>query len=162
VRFALAVVYCKMGLTSRESEKLESQFKKAPDRWELVLDRNKHPDICPVKFCSTLAPKSYSSNKQDGFICSGCKMRLWRKNNPLQSAYASLKNTAAAAGNEFDLTFSQFKLWCLKVDYLTEKRKNPGRRVSIKRIDLNLGFEEGNLRLRVAAKRATGGRPGSG
>lgn len=137
-----------MGFANRKTEKIGNQIVKIENLWELVLDENKHADLCPVKFCNQPSPRSYGVSSKTGGICSGCKMRLWRKNNPISNAYSRLRQAAKRRGKDFNLTLSEFEDWCFRVNYLQKQEQSP-HRVYIRRINLNLGFQEGNLKLVV-------------
>lgn len=49
----------------------------------------------------------------------------WRKKNPLRSAYNDLKSNSKKRGKQFELTFDQFKEFCIECTliYKNGKRK---------------------------------------
>jgi hypothetical protein len=127
-------------------ENLDGMFEFVGDRWCLVRAKNKHPDLCATKFCRNPSPRAYSSDSKAGRTCSKCKMRLWRANNPVQAAYANLKNNASRRGISFKLTLEQFAEWVAGTDYL-QNRGRTAESLTVDRIDAERGYELGNLQI---------------
>jgi hypothetical protein len=73
-------------------------------------------------------------------------MRLWRANNPVQAAYANLKNNASRRSISFKLTLEQFAEWVAGTDYL-QNRGRTAESLTVDRIDAERGYELGNLQI---------------
>ena len=79
-------------------------------------------------------------------ICPTCKTRLWRKKNPMKAAYGALRDNARRRGKQFELTFEQFKQFCVKTSYM--KKKGITRTCyHIDRIREEEGYTIGNIQL---------------
>lgn len=70
----------------------------------------KHPSKCRVKFCRR--PHSKKSP-----LCSRCKMRIWRANNPEHALLAWVKDRAVRDHREFDITLDWFRAFLLENHY---------------------------------------------
>lgn len=51
-------------------------------QFRLVMAASKSVFLCPVVNCNNPNPKFVDGKAQTGHVCSKCKMRLWRANNP--------------------------------------------------------------------------------
>ena len=65
--------------------------------------------ICTVRFCN---------NKTKGSLCSTCRCRKSRIEDPVRYAYNNLKNRANQRSVLFTITLEQFRDWCTKVTYI--------------------------------------------
>jgi hypothetical protein len=70
--------------------------------------------------------------------------KAWKKANPLRYAYQSLKDNAKRRGKAFELTFEQFKDFCIKSEYGT-KRGRFANSFHIDRRDENGGYTIDNI-----------------
>lgn len=93
---------------------------------------------CLTKFCTRCPSR--------GRFCFTCISRRSRAANPVKWSYWNLKANAKRRGKEFDLTFEQFKQFCLETNYIAGK----GRTLlsySIDRIDNTKGYTVDNIRV---------------
>lgn len=81
-----------------------------------------------------------------GKKCGYCRLKKWRKDNPIKYAYSNLKNNAKQRGKFFDLTFEQFKKFAIKTEYIKKAgiKKNA---YHIDRIDEYGGYTVDNIQL---------------
>lgn len=79
-------------------------------------------------------------------ICYSCRYKSYKERNPYRLAYTRLRGHAKARGKEFDLTFEQFKAFCINSNYLNCKgvRKES---YHIDRIDETKGYTVDNIQL---------------
>jgi len=91
------------------------------------------------KYCNNISAKNRNE-------CNTCKNRKYAKKNPLKYSYNSLKNNSKRRGKTFDLTFEQFKEFCIETEYLNKKGiyKNS---YHIDRIDESKGYSIDNIQL---------------
>jgi hypothetical protein len=66
-------------------------------------------------------------------------------------AYDALKHNAKRRGKPFDLTFEQFKKFCVKTNYMQGKGRTKDS-YSIDRIKEHLGYIEGNIQVLPVGK----------
>jgi hypothetical protein len=70
--------------------------------------------------------------------------RAWRAAQPMRAAYADLRDSAAARGIEFSLSFEDFERFAIASDYL--RRKGPfADSLTVDRIDNLQGYVPGNI-----------------
>lgn len=127
-------------------ENLSGMFEHDGAKWVLVRAKNKHPDLCQVRHCRNPAPRAYDPDPKAGAICSKCKMRAWRANNPVRDAYANIKNSAHRRGITFRLTLQEFSEWVVATDYLQHRGRTAGS-LTVDRIDSERGYELDNLQI---------------
>jgi len=72
--------------------------------------------------------------------------RAWKKANPLRYAYQSLKDNAKRRGKEFDISFDQFKDFCIKTAYIQNRGRLAGS-FHIDRIDETGGYTLDNIQV---------------
>ena len=68
---------------------------------------------CKTKFCRNEAVK--------GNYCNTCKIRKYRKKNPIKASFYALKANAKRRGKIFLLTFDQFEKFAIDTDYYKKK-----------------------------------------
>lgn len=79
-------------------------------------------------------------------ICLNCKNIRYRNKYPIKAAYYSLKGHAKSRGKVFELTYEQFKHFCVETDYINKKgRTKNGYHVD--RIDESKGYTIDNMQL---------------
>lgn len=76
--------------------------------------------------------------------CSACNMKAWRTSHPLEARFAWVKESARRRGVAFKLTLPEFGAFCDETGYLDSVGVNCA---SIDRIDLEHGYEVGNIRI---------------
>ena len=95
-----------------------------------------------IRYCDNCGNKARKGRRK----CNTCISREWRKNNPIKAAYHNLKSNAKRRGKDFDLTFEQFKLFVIKMDYIRLKGIK-AECYHIDRIDENKGYSIDNIQL---------------
>ena len=79
-------------------------------------------------------------------LCSACKSRKYRQNNPIKATFYIKKWNAKLKGKDFDLTFEQFEYFAIKSQYC--KKKGIFRdSFHLDRIREEIGYVCGNLQL---------------
>lgn len=78
--------------------------------------------------------------------CGTCRSKEYRKNNPLQSAYITLRYNAKRRGKAFDLTFEEFKEFAIATDYIIKKGKQK-LSYTIDRIHDTEGYTRDNIQV---------------
>lgn len=87
------------------------------------------------------------NNKADrGNYCYKCISRKRAKAHPMKYTYNNLKNNARNRGKEFNLTFQQFKDFCIKTDYMQNKGITKTS-YHIDRIDETKGYTIDNIQV---------------
>ena len=79
-------------------------------------------------------------------ICCSCRYIQKKTNNPILTAFTSLRNHAKERGKEFTLTIEDFTEFCVKSNYINKKgiAKNS---YHIDRIKETEGYVKGNIQL---------------
>lgn len=86
-----------------------------------------------------------SRAKRSG-LCWPCYNKRTKKRNPVSFAYHILKANAKRRGKTFTLTVEQFKMFCIKTNYLKGKgRSSEG--YTIDRIDESKGYSIDNIQV---------------
>lgn len=93
---------------------------------------------CKTQFCRRTAGR--------GYYCFTCISRRSRAANPMKWSYWNLKSNSKRRGKEFDLTFDEFKAFCLATNYIAGKGKTL-LSYSIDRIDNTKGYTKDNIRV---------------
>ncbi len=76
----------------------------------MELRKNIKPGICAAKYCN---------HKVNGTrLCSTCRSKKCRENDPVKYAFTALKNNAKRRNILFTITLEQFREWCSKVIYI--------------------------------------------
>jgi hypothetical protein len=86
----------------------------------------------------------YCKNKAY-FLCSTCRCRKTRIEDPERYNYNNIKNRAKQRGIDFTITLDQFRKFCYKVNYSGYAAGKATDSRSIDRIDNTKGYIEGNL-----------------
>lgn len=94
---------------------------------------------CTTKRCTNRA-------RAGGKTCDKCRMRKYRENNPVRSAYQTLKDHAAARNVEFSISFEYFTRFVKKYKYIQNKGLSKDS-YTVERIDPRIGYVEGNLKV---------------
>ena len=94
---------------------------------------------CETKRCTN--PKT-----KKGSYCAKCSMRKWRANNPLKSAYFTLRDNAKRRKKEFTITFEEFKKFCYETQVLAGRGRSKDS-YHIDRIDDNKGYSYDNIQV---------------
>jgi len=79
-----------------------------------------------------------------GRICNTCKMKKYRKNNPIKAAYFNLRCNAKRRGKKFDLSFEEFKTFAIETKYY-KKKGIFSTSLHIDRIDETKGYSIDNI-----------------
>ncbi len=90
-------------------------------------------------------------------LCPNHYQQDWRKKNPINYAYHTLKENAKRRDKEFYLTYGQFRNFCSETGYIEMKGKN-GTSFSIDRIDPEQGYHINNIRVLTLSANGTLGR----
>ena len=72
-------------------------------------------------------------------------MRLWRKENPIKSAYINLKSNAKKRKKSFELSYQEFTEFCRNTEYIYGKGRNRTN-LHIDRNDETKGYTKDNIR----------------
>lgn len=83
--------------------------------------------------------------------CSKCKKREYRAKHPMRTAFQNLRSNAKRRGKAFELTYNEFKEFCIECDYIN----NRGRKSSsyhIDRIDPSKGYTKDNIQVLTNAQ----------
>ena len=84
--------------------------------------------------------------KSRGAVCSTCRSRVSRLNNPVRYAYLKLKDSAKRRNIVFAITLDWFKVFCKDTGYMERKGKMFNK-YTVDRIKNDKGYEPGNLQL---------------
>lgn len=94
-----------------------------------------------IKKCSNCKRRQRAKNRT---ICECCRSRKRRAADPLKAAYGDLKSNAKRRGKPFTITFSYFKLFCHRTDYIKGKGRFADN-YTVDRIIEELGYVPGNI-----------------
>ena len=83
--------------------------------------------------------------RKHGRDCNKCRMREWRKRNPMRAAYNTCRSKAKRRGLTWCLPFWYFEHFANQCDYLKNKG-NFSHCITIDRINNRLGYVPGNIR----------------
>jgi len=99
----------------------------------------KRKELCVTKYCR-------NERRGKRRVCHKCERRKVRAKNPTRYSFETLRGHSRTRGIFFNLTYDQFKTFCLETGYL--KTKGPGADdMTIDRIDSSKGYEYGNIQL---------------
>lgn len=96
------------------------------------------PKNCLTKFCKRIAVR--------GRFCFTCTSRRSRAANPMKWSYWNLKANSKRRGKDFQLTFEEFKEFCVATNYIAGKGRTL-LQYSIDRIDNTKGYTKDNIRV---------------
>lgn len=88
----------------------------------------------------------YCRHEVSGGYCSTCRVKKWRKKNPVKYAYHNLKTSARNRNILFTITFEDFKEWCTKVNYIGRKGKG-AEHYTVDRIHNDMGYHLDNIQI---------------
>ena len=93
---------------------------------------------CQIKYCKNSAPKGRKK-------CSKCRNREYKEQHPFKYYYNKAKQNAKRRKIPFTLTHEEYKqIW---LDSGKWQKKLNGSNYSMDRINVNLGYEPGNIRI---------------
>jgi hypothetical protein len=92
---------------------------------------------CAVKHCT---------KKCKGQLCSTCRCRKSRIEDPERYAFNNLKNRAKQRGLPFTITLDQFREWCVKVQYIGFKGRSSDS-FTIDRKHNDIGYHIDNIQV---------------
>lgn len=95
--------------------------------------------LCSTKFCRNKRGKDHK-------ICSKCRLRKWRKENPIKAILAHLKWSAKKRHIPFSLTLSQLKDLLFGESYQKDKGLL-AQNLTIDRKDSTEGYHIDNLQV---------------
>ena len=94
---------------------------------------------CLTEKCNkTRAPK----NK----YCHSCIKRKYAEKHPMRYCYNNLKQNSKRRGKSFNLTFEDFKQFCIETEYMQNKGKKK-KSYHIDRIDETKGYTKDNIQV---------------
>ena len=96
------------------------------------------------------SPNCLNDAAPENTFCYKCILRKWRANNPVRTAYNTLRDNAKRRGKVFTLTFEYFEEFCRANNYV-ERRGNGSEDLTIDRIDPHRGYEPGNIQVLTRA-----------
>lgn len=123
-------------------------FDEANAKWEISCKREKSTGRCCAPWCRNPPYCFYppSGNLFTDRFCSKCRSRKWRANNPIRYAFSAIKGSAKKRNISFDIKFEEFKDWCEKTGYASNK--GIARLTDhCDRIDDDLGYEINNIQI---------------
>lgn len=94
----------------------------------------------PCKYCG------YDKVIKGRRVCYSCEYKARKLRNPYRLSYTRLRGHAKARGKVFDLTFEQFKAFCIESNYLNCKGIEK-HSYHIDRIDETKGYTIDNIQL---------------
>ena len=92
-----------------------------------------------------ISPRCRNDAPAVGFVCHKCRQAKWRRNNPLRSAFATLRDHARGRGIVFKLTFKHFRKVAIRAGYV--QGLNGAHGLSVDRRRDELGYVNGNIRI---------------
>lgn len=104
---------------------------------------------CDVKYCRGILSRSAIAHRDR--TCSKCKMRRWRANNTLPKILADLRWRSTEKQVPFDLTM-EYMLTLEGIDDYIAKRGVSTTSLHLDRIQTELGYTIGNVRVLLAGK----------
>lgn len=116
---------------------------------ELAKDKPRH--LCRVKFCRKKSIGATTGNPQHGRLCYKHKDQLYRERNPEKHLFNNLRKSAKRRGIEFVLTFAEFLAFSKDKGYLDKHGKGKDD-LAIDRLDVNKGYELGNIQVITASE----------
>lgn len=116
-------------------------------KYENLSNMKTKKGLCAVKFCRGKKPKK-------GRICHKCRHRKHKLKDPISYAYNALRQNAKRRGHSFGITLEYFRGFCKETDYINKKGRHKTS-LSIDRINPNLGYIEGNLRVLTLSDNAS-------
>jgi hypothetical protein len=111
----------------------------------LTFRKNIKKGFCSVAFCK---------NKCKGKICSTCRCRKSRIEDPVRYAFNNLRNRAKQRGLLFTITLEQFRGWCSKVKYIGFAGRS-SESYTIDRKHNDLGYHIDNIQVMTKGKNIT-------
>jgi len=78
--------------------------------FDTVKKGTKNSSLCCVRFCRSRRAGRHR-------LCNGHRMAKWRAENPINSQFNTLRDSARKRRIEFSLTFEQFKSLCEATNY---------------------------------------------
>jgi hypothetical protein len=90
-------------------------------------------------------PRCRNPRKSDRLRCSKCHQRRFRAQHREAAAFATLRDHARARGIAFTISFSTFRAFARRTEYLTRTGNTAGA-LTVDRIDNLSGYVPGNIR----------------
>lgn len=101
--------------------------------------KKKPGHLCPVSRCR----RNKGQNKK---LCHRHHAQNQKENNLVGYTYCQLKQNAKRRNKVFTITVEDFREFCTKTNYLYLKGRTKNK-MSIDRINPNMGYEKGNLQI---------------
>lgn len=127
------------------------QYRQHGDRWAFIFAKEKRAGICRVIYCKRMARTEV--RRENGklrsighFVCTTCRSRLHRANNPAREAYRQIRDRAQRRNQIFAITFEEF----CAIPRFEEYLRNRGRGIHelhMDRVRVELGYVPGNLQV---------------
>jgi hypothetical protein len=123
-------------LTGRDKLLAEAMF---------TLKENPGPGLCVVLGCR----KKHVPETRGGKLHLCCRhyQERWRRQNPKQAAFATLRDHARGRRIKFTLTFAHFVEITTAAGYWNQSSDNFANCLSIDRIRAGMGYEDGNVQV---------------
>lgn len=109
-----------------------------------ILLNKKAKKLCEAHGCNCKKEKRIKGYHR---FCRRHRFYRDRESNPVYYVYQNLRSSAKRRGKIFTISFEYFKNWCEEVGFMNHKRGLFKNRSSVDRIDNNLGYIEGNLKM---------------
>ena len=109
------------------------------------LKDNPGPGLCTVFGCR----KKHVPEKWGGklHLCPRHRQERWRRRNPRQAAFATLRDHARGRRIPFTLTFAHFLAITEAAGFWDKDPASHGDRLSVDRIDPSLGYSNDNVQV---------------
>lgn len=108
--------------------------------WDYITPaKPRPPQVCATRLCRRHAAEGRR-------VCSTCRCRLSRVNNPVRAAYKDLRDNAKRRKKYFDVTFEQYDNFVRENGYMEGKGRTVGC-LHVDRKDPLLGYTIANLQV---------------
>ncbi len=125
--------------------------------WTFVFPKKpKRAGLCKVIYCARVA-RTEVRRTPTGVrtithsICTTCRCRLYRANNPAKEAYRQIKDRALRRNQVFNLSFDEFLRVIEGTDYLNRRGRSLND-LHLDREKVHLGYTPENIKVITAAE----------
>lgn len=123
-------------------------------RWLLRVRKVRRPGRCPVHQCRheqrRSQGKQWDLRATEG-ICDKCRKRVSRMNDPIRARYNNIKGRARRVGHQFTISLDHLTQLFVESSWYSEMWIQCfmplSERLTIDRIDHELGYVPGNIQL---------------
>lgn len=122
------------------------------NKWEWLRKKQPVKNYCQVKGCNQATPLNWRKNKGRPKlvaepVCSKCKRRRWKYNNPFVHLFAELRRSAFKRKIAFELSYGEFLNFCIENDFYRKSPKFTKDSLTVDREDPEKGYSITNIKI---------------